>query len=96
MQFFENKELVCYTNYEKIVVKPKDFVRIKVKDCEIGKGDEGCGNLEKVFVNSTTIEGIVNFFSVEKNENWIDLSNEPGKYIVVELSDIIDIEKIDE
>jgi len=94
MQFFENKELVCYTNCDKIVIKPKDIVRIKIKDCEIGKGDEGCGNLEKVFVDSATIEGIVNFFSVEKNENWIDLSNEPGKYITIRLNDIIDIEVI--
>jgi len=94
MQFFENKELVCYTNNEKIIVKPKDFVRIKIKDCEIGVGDEGCGNFDKVFIDNTTIEGIVNFFSVEKSENWIDLSNEPGKYIVIGLDDIISIKII--
>ena len=94
MQFFENKELVCYTNSEKIIIKPKDIVRIKIKDCEIGKGDEGSGNLEKVFVDSITIEGVVNFFSVEKGENWIDLSNEPGKYIVIGLDDIVSIKII--
>jgi len=95
MQFFENKELVCYTNYEKIVIKPNDIVRLKIKDCEIGKGDVDFANFEKVFINSTTIEGTVNYFSVEKGENWIDLSDEPGKYIVIELADIIDIEIID-
>ena len=94
MQFFENKELICYTKYEKIVIKLGDIVRIKVKDCKIGKGDKGCGNFEKVFINSTTIKGMVNFFSVEKGDSWIDLSDEPKKYIVINLEDIISIEQI--